>query len=382
MSARIPTVQSLDPLGALGGRPLTILGGVVGTVTAAFLTLAHREQIVHPALAVAAFVTAAAACAALVVVSAPRWTPVRSTSAVAVIAIGAAAAVLSAIATWGANSIVRDDWSSLVLGLLLLALSPYRPPREILLLALAAATLVAGITVLQLPHFSAGLPGPVIVTIAVLPILALAVGGAAFSSAVLAYLTRWRRNATSASAEHADSLQEGITRAVQQGRVLILNQEVVPLFTELVERGNVGPEDSERARTVAAAIRDLMVAETQRSWLDDALAEPGSPGNAQRPTGVDDKGRLLERMDFEQRSALRAFVVALRERAGAAPADIAVRVVSGTGQNEVLLTCPTPRPDTDRLLAPYVAVLRAVFRRVNVGYSPQHVTLRFNYDAQ
>jgi hypothetical protein len=382
VSGRILTVQSLDPLGALGGRPLTVLGGLVGIVTAVFLTLAHPEQIANPALAVAALVTAAAACAALIVVSAPRCAPVRRGSTSVIVAIGAAAAMLSALATWGANTIVRDDWSSLVLGLLLLALSPYRPPRDILLLSFAAAALVAGITVLQLPYFSAGLPAPVVVTIAVLPILALAVGGAAFSSTVLAYLTRWRRNATSASAEHADSLQEGITRAVQQGRVLILNQEVVPLFTELVERGSVAPGDSERARTVAAAIRDLMVAETQRSWLDDALGEHGRPGNVGRPTGVDDKARLLERMDFEQRSALRAFVVALRERAGAAPDDIAVRVLSAAGQNEVLLTCSTRRQDNDRVLAPYVAVLRAVFRRVNVGYSPQHVTVRFNYDAE
>jgi len=382
VSNRVLTVQSLDPLGALGGRPLTVLGGVVGTVTAVFLTLAHPEQVVHPALAVAALVTVAAASAALVVVSAARWTPVRRTSAAMVVAIGGAAAVLSATATWGANSIVRDDWSSLVLGLLLLALSPYRPPRDILLLALASAALVAVITVVQLPYFSAGLPAPVVVTIAVLPILALAVGGAAFSSAVLAYLTRWRRNATSASAEHADSLQEGITRAVQQGRVLILNQEVVPLFTELVERGSVAPGDGERARSVAAAIRHLMVAETQRSWLDDALSEPGSPGNAGRPTSVDDRTRLLERMDFEQRSALRAFVVALRERAGVAPSDIAVHVSSAAGQHEVLLTCSTTGKDPDKVLAPYVAVLRAVFRRVNVVYSPQHVTLRFNYDAE
>jgi hypothetical protein len=383
MSAREGTVQLLDPLGALAGRPLTVLGAVVATLLAVVLTAVHAgAQTVNSALAALAVAVCVLACLALVVLSKAERAPLRRRSAAAVIGIALVANLLAALASWGENRLVSDDWGPIVLGILLLALSPYRPPAEIRRLTVLAAVVVAGITVLESRFFTTQLPILIFIAVAIVPLLALGFAGASFAGSVLGRLERWRDRAERASRAHAENQEEGIVRSVQQGRVSILGQDVVPLFTELLDGGVLTAEHAHRAADVADAIRAVMVAEIERSWLDELLAPArGGERSAVWASPVHDPEHRAEGMDFGQRSALRALVAALNGRllAGGLAAEL---TPAGAG-TAVRLHCRTDL-DADALhpsLAPYLAVLRAVFDDVVVHSDPPALTLRFTYAA-
>ena len=383
MSTREGTLQLLDPLGALAGRPLTVLAAVSATAIAVVLTLVHTgEQTVDPALAVLAVAVSVLACLALVVLSKAERAPLRRRSAVVVVGIALVANLLAALASWGRNQLVSDDWGPIVLGILLLGISPYRPPVETRALTGVAAAVVAAITILESRFFVTELPILIFVAVAVVPVLALGLAGASFADSVLGRLERWRDRAERASRAHAENQEEGIVRSVQQGRVTILNQDVVPLFTELLDGGTLSGDHARRAQEVAESIRAVMVAETERSWLDDLLAPArGADRSAVWASPVKDPQHRAEGMAFDQRSAVRALVSALSGRLLAS--DLAVELAPDGRSTHARLDC---RTDLDAAalaasLAPYLAVLRAVFDDVVVESDPPALTLRFSYAA-
>jgi hypothetical protein len=380
VTRREATLQSLDPLGALAGRPLTVLAAVGAIVLAVVLTVAHGAEIDNPPVALLAVVVCAAAGAALVAVTRPSRAPVHRRSALLVVGLGFAANILAALSAWGQNSLVRDDWGPAVLGMLLLALCPYRPPLEICVLALVTAAGVAGITVLESRFFTTDLPPLIFVVIAVVPVLALALAGAAFGRTVLTRLEQWRERAEAASRAHAENQQEGIVRSVQQDRVSILNQDVVPLFTAMLEGGRITAEQAGEAARVSHAIRSVMVQETQRTWLDElvAPARTGTESVVWR-SPVRDDARLADGMNFDQRAAVRALISALADRSIAH--DVWIDVRPDGSSSVVTLHCATdlPEPAAHAALAPYLAVLRVVFDDLAVEFSAPSLTLRFAY---
>jgi hypothetical protein len=380
VNGREETLQSLDPLGALAGRPLTLLGAAAATVLAVVLTAVHSHEVANMPVAVLAVVGCVAACAALLHASSPSRAPMRRAGAVVVVAVALVANVFAALSSWGQNALVRDDWGPVVLGLLLLSLCPYRPPAEVRLLTLGAGAGVAIITVIESRFFTTQLPPIVFVAIALVPVFALGFGGAAFSATVLSRLERWRQRAEKASRLHVEQQEEGIVRSVQQGRVSILNRDVVPLFADLVAGGEVTLDHARRATEVSSAIRALMVAETERSWLDDTLVPSGGPlGGAIWASPVNDPDHVADSMDFDQRSAVRALITALVDRASVRDLAIALRREGHLAR--VLLTCSSELDPAalSTPLAPYVAVLRAVFDDLVVVRVPPHLTMRFTY---
>jgi hypothetical protein len=380
VSRREETLQSLDPLGALAGRPLTVLAAVAAVALSIVLTVAHGPEIASPGVAALAIATCAAAGIALILVTRPERAPVRRRSGVVVVAIAFGANVLSALSSWGENRLVRDDWGPIVLGLLLLALCPYRPPAEIRAMALISAAGVAIITALEARFFVVELPPLIFVAIAVVPVLALALAGAAFGAAVLQRIEQWRERAEKASRAHAEVQAEGIVRSVQQDRVSILNQDVVPLFTSLLDGGTMTAEHVRRAGEVAAAIRAVMVVETERTWLDElvAPARTGTEAVVWR-SPVRDDGHLADGMNFDQRAAVRALISALADRSIAH--DVWIDLRSDAGASVLALHCATDLSEASlhAALAPYLAVLRVVFDDLVVDATPPSLTLRFSY---
>jgi len=375
MTSRESTLQSLDPLGALAGRPLTVLAGATAMCLAVVLTVLHGPQVANLSLALAALCFAALAATALVYVTAPARAPVTRGSAILVVLFAFIANAVFAGATWGQNALVRDDWGPFVLGILLLALCPYRPPREIAVLAVVVSVPVAVVTIVETRFFVTGAPTSIYVVISIVPILALAFAGAVFAGTVLARIQRWRQRAEKASLEHAETQEEGIVRSVQQSRVSILNREVVPLFTGLLDRGWVTSEDAARAAEVSAAVRSVMVAETERTWLDDLV----SPGQLGREKRVADPSRLADRMDFDQRAAVRAVVSALLNRV--AVRDLRIELERAGDVCRVLVHGASDLDEASvaTTLAPYLAVLRVVFEDTALDTSPHSLTLRFSY---
>ncbi|KQR64916.1 hypothetical protein [Frigoribacterium sp. Leaf172] len=378
MRRRERTPQQVDPLGALSAGPLTLLASVAAGVYAVVLTTVSRDDVVSWPVAVGALAALMAAGVILVVVSRPSRAPFRRRYVVVMTVLLAGSAVLSGASTAGHNSLVRDDWVPVAIGVLVLGLAPYRPGREIAIVGVALAVVVGGVIAAEGPSFAAGLPTGLYVVVAVTPVLALSLAGATFSSTFVALVDRWVERAVTYRRESTDGLRASIARSVQQDRVTILNRDVVPFFTRLIESGEVTADDGARARTIAETLRGTMVAEADRSWLEHLLT---ASSVAVRGT-VDDPAHIAGEMADDHRTALRALIVAFADTGVVDASDIRLVLRAEEARVDVRLTVATRVSDLTirHRLAPYFAVLRVVYDDLVVDVTPPHLTLRFSYD--
>ncbi|TDT66150.1 hypothetical protein [Frigoribacterium sp. PhB116] len=380
MTRRSP--QQVDPLGALSSRPVTALAAVAAVVYATVSTVLTRDEIVMPAAAVGALAALGAAGVVLVLASSPLRAPLTRWSVAGVVALGALAAVLAAVASAGHNSMVRDDWASLAVGLLLVGLAPYRPALDLVAAGLASAVVLTAIVLVEREAFLTDVPVLVFVVVAVTPVLALSLAGASFSAAFTTLVERWIAGASSARQASADEFRSSVARSVQQDRVTILNRDVAPFFGEVVAAGVVTEADVERARRISADLRSTMVAEADRSWLEQVLADP-----ATRVSGVVvDVGRAAGRMTAAHRTSLRALLVAFGESDAVLPDTVRIELEQGLDAEEervearISVATASSESAVRHRFAPYLAVVRIVFDDLQVDPAPPLLTLRFSYD--
>jgi len=371
------TFQQLDPLGVLIGRPMTYLAAAGIPIYASTMTWLNRFDIDSPLLAVAALAVVAVASAVLVFGSSPLRAPFTLRMHVLVTGAASLAYVLSALSMWQSNAYVRDDWGPVVLGLALLSLSQYRPPKEIASTGLVLALFVGTFTLLQSHSFQTITPDITFALVAMLPILALSLASATFGEFLIEGLVRWRRRAQEAVSSYATQNTGWIARSVQQDRVTILNQEVVPFFAEVLHRGTISDDDRERARRISDAIRVIMVAEVDRTWLDAIVEQvAGHPS--------DDTDRLAESMTMDQRTATRAAIVAVAQHPAfsARAFDLSISAVDSVCTVSLQATLETGDNVLRGQIAPYLAVIRVVFSDVKVEFSSPTLTLRFSYEQR
>jgi hypothetical protein len=369
--------QQLDPLGALVGRPVS-LGAAVGIPTfAIWSTWITQDEVQYWAFAVAAIAAISTSGVLLVVGSNPLRAPFTLRWHILVTGFAVLAYVLSVISTWDTNQRVRDDWAPISLGLILLSLSQYRPPKEIASTGLVLG-LFAGVLALAQAHSLSPLLQPIVYSIVVMiPILSLSLASAAFARVLIDGLDRWRRSASSAVSSFGVQNTGWIARSVQQDRVTILNQEVIPFFTEVLEKGTIDYGDRERARSISDAIRGVMVSEADRTWLDIIVAE-AVPGGA----SVSDPSRLVTFMGADQRTAVRAVIVALAAHPSFRQGTLAIELEADGNWCRSMITSTVET--TDNVVrgefAPYLAVMRIVFSDLRVEFSGTTLTLRFLYE--
>jgi hypothetical protein len=345
-------------------------------------TVVTRDEIVVPAAAVGALAALGAAGVVLVLASSPLRAPLTRWSVAGVVALGALASVLAAVASAGHNSMVRDDWASLAVGLLLVGLAPYRPALDLVVAGLASAVVLTAVVLVEREAFLTDVPVLVFVVVAVTPVLALSLAGASFSAAFTTLVERWIAGASSARQASADEFRSSVARSVQQDRVTILNRDVAPFFGEVVAAGAVTEADVERARRISADLRSTMVAEADRSWLEQVLADPST-----RVSGVVvDVGRAAGRMTAAHRTSLRALLVAFGESDAVLPDTVRIELEQGLDAEEervearISVTTAVSESAVRHRFAPYLAVVRIVFDDLQVDPAPPLLTLRFSYD--
>ncbi|NII50099.1 hypothetical protein [Frigoribacterium endophyticum] len=378
MSDRERTPQQVDPVGALASRPVSLITVLAALVVAVSATLSGRDEIVDPAASVGAVAALAAAGFVLVLSASPLRAPFRRRSLVAVVGLSCAAVALEALGLLGQNALVRDDWSSLAVGVLLLGVAPYRPAAEILVAGLVVAVVVAVVVLLERHWFVTDVPTTTFVIVAVVPVVALSAAAASFSRTFTLLVERWIDRATTFRRASADELRASIARSVQQDRVTILNREVVPFFSSLVDRGAVTAADAQRARDIADQLRVSMVAEADRSWLEHLFVSPTSGVSGI----VVDPDFVASAMTPDHRTSLRALLVAFGERDGVQADDVRVDLRRVDERVEALVSVPTTVGEfvVRRRFAPWFAVLRIVFGDLQVDATSPLLTLRFSYD--
>jgi hypothetical protein len=299
---------------------------------------------------------------------------------VAVLGLAIAALVIDVAAGWRSDPTGRNNLIPIAVGILLLALSPYRPPRELAVGGVVATGLVG---VIAMAHAEIS-PSSVLPSIRVItwtaPVVALSVGAVVFGYGMLREFDRWRAAVASRTIETAPVLRQEIRREVQRNRVSILNRDVVPLFARVLERGDVTEADRAEAAAIADAIRGVMVAEVDRNWLESGVARflPGGVGD-EHP--VVDPDRLSSLMTVDERAALRALVLAMFEAPSFDPKGFRVDFVGEP--REVRATVHAHLDHRERatrsMIDPYIAVMRVMFPGLTLKTSPSAIRLEFSY---
>jgi hypothetical protein len=380
--AREQTVQQSDPVGALAARPLTLLGCLGMIVYAIIMTVLNSADIDNVGVAVVGVCMVVAAATFIAVASNPLRAPLSRGIHFAAMGLGLVGLAFNAASMWQGNAFIRDDWGPPVLGFISLMMVPYRPPREIAALGAIAAIFAGLIAVLEVGILSTGLPVMIYVIVVAAPVLAMSFGGAAFARSVLRMLQRWHSRASSAVSALANERKAGLTRSVQQDRVTILNRDVVPFFAAVLERGGLLDTDRTRASEISESIRRLMVAEVDRTWLDLVVEQAAVAGRRPGPDAVHDPERLAAAMSTDQRTAVRAAIVAMFAHPSFDPRKFTVRISrTSAGCGATIRAHFADGEGSLRAdLAPYLAVLRVVFSHLHADFAPPTLTVRFSYD--
>lgn len=384
MSARERTLQQRDPLAALVGRPTGHFAAVGIPVFAAAMTWANRESIVSPVLAAVSLALLVAAGIVLVVLSSPLRAPFTARSLVAVLSLSLLALCASALSMGHNDVALRDDWGAPSVGLFLLALAPYRPARDLVVAGVLSALLVGVVALVQAEYFVEALPPVAFVVVAATPVLAMSLAAASFSQVLVRGLDRWSARARMAFTAMSDEQGRTIARSVQQDSVTVLNRDVVPFLTALRDSGTVTGDTRERARMLADVVRAAMVADVDRSWLDGVLEgvvpQPATGGRM----ALSDPDSLADGMSADERTALRALIVALHGNASFEPAESGIRIAALGERSALELTAVAPGGEhaLRSLLAPYLAVVRVMFADLQVEHESEALTLRFSYEQR
>jgi hypothetical protein len=384
VSGRELTFQQLDPLWSLGARLISILVAVAACGYAVLADLFSSAAITQPGLAVVAIIAIVAAACVIIVASSPYRAPLTGRSHAVAHALAFVAVVLSAVSRWDVTAHIRTDWGPLSLGLLLVAVAPYRPARELVASSSLSAIGVAFLVMLQARSFVTPLPIIVFAVFTVVPIISLAWAAAAFSASIVHSLDGWQLRARQAAHSRVGDLHNSIAHSVRHDRLTILNRDVMPFFAELLGRSEILPADRERARLIADSIRTVMVAEVDRTWLDGVieLSPAGGQTLAEAPNRVSDNDRLAELMTTDQRTAVRALLGFILDSPGLRPGSLQVTIVDDGPACRVVLVAGIRFAGRARrsIFTPYFAVMRLVFHDLKVKFLPTTLTVRFSYD--
>lgn len=380
--------QQLDPIGTFGNNLSTILFTMSAFGVAAYIVVRGFDRITNPPLAVVALLLLGASCAYLVLASNPIRAPFSRGAMTIVLLTCLIASAVDMASEWGEVRPVINGWGPIALGLLILAMGPYRPPREIAAAGSITAVFFGFLTVVHAGASTGDIPVLAIVAVSVMPILALSYATASHSRSVVDGLERWQRKVMRPGRVVTREDEDGIARSVQQDRVTILNREVLPFFLEIIEKPAVSNADRQRARDIAASVRKVMVAEVDRSWLEQAVEQltAADPSATDRVTEtlVRDDDHVANHMSYDQRTALRAFIVALHESSAHRADFMKIELFRDDSLFRAVLVAELEIADfTVRTrFAPYFAVLRVMFPDLRLEYLHGVLTLSFSYEQR
>lgn len=383
MSEKERSRQQLDPVGSLGSRLLAPVLACVALYYALTMTLHTLDQISNPFLAVLALLWLAGACLVVTVGTSPQRAPFSRATHIVVHLLALGAIALSAASQWGSNRLIQDDFGPMAFGILMLAMGSYRPAAELATAGSLSAIFVGFLTLLEVPALGSDTPPVSFVLVGMAPLLALSYASAAYSGGMVDGLERWQRGAARLVSSRADAMLDGITRSVQRDRVTILGRDVLPFFSSILERDVITPDDRARAREIAESIRGIMVEEANRSWLEVVIGG-NDPNAAPRPSAVVDRGGRAAAMGTDQRTALRALIVALLEEPSYVSGSLRIELVGTASQSRGVLTAALDTSDffLRSALSPYFTVMRVAFRGLQVGFQRPALTLKFSYEQR
>lgn len=377
------TRQQFDPTGSAGIRAMTTSLCVGAVVYAVIITVRSLGGVLHPLAAGLALVALLVACGIVVWASSPDRAPLTGRAHFLAVATAIAAIALEAASQWNSNAAVLDDWGPVTLGIIFVALGPYRPAREIATAGVLSALGIVVLLLLQVDSIPADSPFVARVVLAVTPMLALCFSAAAFSFGSVASIEASHERSRAESVALVTELRGGIARSVRADRITILSRDVLPFFGDVLQRDAMTDEDRRRAREIADSIRRVMVEEVDRSWLEtlvELARTHDSFGAGSVRDVVSDPEHVASSMSTDQRTVIRAAFVALLDSPGFDRSHLRIEFSIVDERAEVQMRIRIADPSTRANLAPYAAVIRAVFTNLEVVFVHPVVTLGFSYE--
>lgn len=375
--------QQLDPVGSLGSRLLAVALACGALYYALTMTFRTFDQVSSPFLAVLALLWLAAACITVILGTSPRRAPFSRATHIVVHLLALGTIALSAASQWGSNRLIQDDFGPLAFGILMLAMGSYRPAAELATAGSLSAIFIGFLTLLEVPALGSDTPPVSFVLVGMAPMLALSYAAAAYSGGIVDSLERWQRGAIRLVSSRADAMMDGIARSVQHDRVTILGRDVLPFFSSILERDVITPDDRAHARELADSIRGIMVEEANRSWLE-VVVGGSDPDAASRRDAVVDSNGCAAIIGTDQRTALRALIVAVLEEPSYVGDSLRIELADVASQCHGVLTAVLDTSDffLRSAFSPYFAVMRVVFPGLLVEFQRPTLTLKFSYEQR
>ena len=323
MSTRRLTQQDIDPVAGVTSAAIAPTGAVLATAIAIGLTVAHWSEVVSELAAAAAIVLVIVAGLFATLGTRPSRAPVQPDRLWLVVLISLGAAVAEYLSTIGNDRYLYDDFGPLVVGIFVVTFAPYCN-----WLSLLAAGVLAVLVVGAANAAWNGIPLGSMVFVFIAPALVATAGAAGYSWAVVQVTLDWQRRANQVVLARDAELRAGLARSHDHGRVAVLRREVLPFLASMLDVERVSVADTDRARSLAEALRSTLQTEIASTWLGDLAAD------VERRRGVEmrvvDPASAASYLQEGQRAALTALVTWLASEGRATAVHVDVDVVPGT----------------------------------------------------
>jgi hypothetical protein len=350
--------QRAAPILAGGLHPLLQVTAVAIVLLAIARTVAEAERIVNPTAAIGAVVAVVAAGILLVIGTDPVRPPASPLAFALVLLTALAADVLSAAGMWGSSNVVWDDWGPMVVGVVIVAFSMFRPGRELALATVLALVVVGGASALEAGSMPALVWPVTTAMISGTPVVLLGVLASVFSYRMSLALAREAEAVTRAEHGTRRRVRIRLRELMRDSGRVELSAEVVPFFESVLERGGTTADDALRARRLSAVLRSEILASAALPWLRRlARANPGR-------LVVHDQADAAEVLSVEQKVAVRALLTALLAHPDAGPV-VHVRVTRVGDLRSVFVRTPwaAGEPSARRAFGSFIAVMSSAFGR-------------------
>jgi hypothetical protein len=376
------TALELDPLASISARGFLVVVAAVSLACAIGLTVTTGSQISSWPLAALALVLLAAGYAWFIR-SAYRFdlgvTNDRFAVAYALIAI---ATVLNSLSCLTTNTLIRDDWGLLTIGLVLMAAAPFRTYAELGTYTTISAALAVLLAVLHdFTSFSGSIPLGVIVVVAVAPSLAFGLGAVAYAWQLLQGIYAERLEQAASRERQFDELRRTFVDDDVVGSIGSLREEIVPFLARIRRTGVLSVDDRVRAGVLAQTLQGAIADARRADSLGDHVAELIDPDG------------LSPRLHEDDRATLRALLIALNNSRHAAPGGITLELIDGEVDGDSggvddpsssrvgVVRC---RADDVRALRaevlPFIRMARLMFRRADERVADGALLVRFDID--
>ena len=373
------TQQEADPIGAIAAAPAVVIASALAVAASVGLTYWHRAEVNSPAAAMLGILLVVAAGVVASVSAWPSRAPFTAERLWVVVSLAVGAAIAEYVSTLGTELYFYDDYGSLVIGLLILAVAPYCTWMSLLTAGLLASAVLTILAVGAAGDRASD--GSVVALVAVntSAVLALSAAAAGYSYGIVAETLAWQRQANSAALQRDADMRAGIARSVQQSRVSLLGREVLPFLAGVMTADRITVADADRARELAEALRRALKAGIESTWLDDLAASVVVVRGVD--VQVDDPAGAARELRADQRSTLTALVSWLSNSGRSAAMTVSFRTADHSGVI-TLIARPGAVPPTRRDLERFLAVARSVGMRAETRVSRDNVSVEFRYDLE